>query len=146
MNIEELKTHCKRQIDVAEDLHCYNKHYYEHSLILNIINDNEKLNNQLNLLKQLTKELNTDKISLSHYKLCLDNIFNSFNTKICCYCTKVNGDDVEETNYSDYYSCQYLNNKDIAEYEHYDSLENQVIPDDCKYYLCTTCKLNKESS
>lgn len=61
----------------------------------------------------------------------------------CQYCNKVNCDDVEERDF-DYYTCDKMNDFDLKEYGKYDSLDNEVDEDNCKYYLCDTCEFKIE--
>ena len=59
---------------------------------------------------------------------------------MCKYCAKYNGDGIEETDGFDYYSCELKNNQDLEKYGQYSSLDNQVFPDECLYFLCKKCE------
>ena len=43
MNEEELIKHCQREVEIAERIKRYDKHYLEHELVLKIINENKQL-------------------------------------------------------------------------------------------------------
>lgn len=64
----------------------------------------------------------------------------------CKYLEKYNGDDVEDTNYCDYYTCGKMNELDLKKYHFYNSLENIVDEDKCEEYLCKNCLFKKEIS
>ena len=69
-----------------------------------------------------------------------------FCDRTCKYCGSYNGDGVEDTNYFDYYSCELLNEMDRDKYDCYDSVENKVFLDNCKYFMCDTCKYKEKIS
>ena len=51
MNVEELKKHCEKQINLCSRLNDY-KHLEEHQLVLNLIEENKQLKDNWNKLKK----------------------------------------------------------------------------------------------
>lgn len=47
MNEEELIKHCQREVEIAERIRRYDKHYLEHKLVLDKIKENKELNKKL---------------------------------------------------------------------------------------------------
>ena len=58
----------------------------------------------------------------------------------CEYCYKYPA--VDE--YGSYYSCEKLNELESEYYGCYYSIDNEVIREDCKCYLCDTCGYKEE--
>lgn len=60
-----------------------------------------------------------------------------------CKALKMWDDDLQEE--IDYFTCEKKNELDSNNYQkEYSSLSNEVLEEDCKYYLCNTCRFKKE--
>lgn len=46
MNKKELIKHCQREVEIADRIQRFDKHYLEHKLVLNIIEENQQLKEQ----------------------------------------------------------------------------------------------------
>ena len=47
MTEEELIKHCQKEVEIAERIRRYDKHYLEHKLVLDKIKENKELNKKL---------------------------------------------------------------------------------------------------
>lgn len=83
MNEEELIKHCQREVEIAERIRRYDKHYLEHKLMLDKIKENKELNKYKSLyenekshtdtLKRIIKKI--EEILQKEYK---ENIFGHY--------------------------------------------------------------------
>lgn len=55
MNVEELKKHCEKQINLCSRLNDY-KHLEEHQLVLNLIEENKQLKDNWNKVKNIIED------------------------------------------------------------------------------------------
>ena len=88
MNKKELIKHCQREVEIADRIQRFDKHYLEHKLVLNIIEENQQLKeqqkefieyleepirmfeqgNQINISEYTSAKLDTLEEVLSKYK------------------------------------------------------------------------------